>query len=223
MGIFDFIFGKNDTLPFTKIVSFERVESDFQLEIGDQVSLWNKPNTNQVNLYAKGSVGGDGLVGVTWNDTISKHLSENKFLFVENKIVDLTNNRIDLFINLYSDEKAVLDKVANQKANWIENIQKKYYPKANWELRFFSEKKIKKSNLQIKTISIDQVNEFYDKQEEAIWLEDNDGVKLDAENWIRNGGTEKTLKAVFTGHKLEIKEFKKDHKWYYIIVGVSAT
>jgi len=167
MGIFDLIFGKKETLPFTKIVSFERVESDFQIEIGDQVSLWNKPNTNQVNLDAKGSVGGDGLVGVTRNDTISEHLSETKFIFVENKI--------------------------------------------------------QKGNLQIRTISTDQINEFYDKIDEAIWLEDKNGVKLDAENRIRNGWTEKTLKAVFTGHKLEIKEFKKDHNWYYIIVGVSAT
>ncbi len=220
MGIFDFIFGSKNKLPFSKTVSFERIESDFKLDIGDQVNLWNKPNTNLINLYAKGSAAGNGLVGVTSNSIISKHLSKTKFLLVENEIVGLTSNRIDLFVKLYTVEKVFIENSTKQRSVWLENMQKKYNPKANWEVRFFSESEIQKDNLQIKTISKDQIGEFYEKQEEMIWLTDNIGLKLNAENRIRQGGTEKTLRAVFTGHILEIKEFKKDDYWYYLMVGI---
>src|SRR5690606_30311584 len=71
MGILSSIFGNNKKLPFKKTVRFERNESEFEVNIGDEVKIWNKPNTKQLNLYAKGSSGGNGLVGTKIDSTIS--------------------------------------------------------------------------------------------------------------------------------------------------------
>lgn len=220
MGILNFLFGNKRKLPYNKTVEFKRIVSDFEIEVGDKLNLWNKPNTNQINLYAKGSIDGSGLVGYTNNSTIRYHLSKTKFLFTETKVVKLTNNQIFLDINMFADQEAVIENQKNQRIKWIDLVQKKYSPKTNWELRFFSDIPITMNNLKIATISKDQISEYYHRKDETIWLTDKNDVKLDAENRIREGGTEKTLRSVFSGHELEIKKLEKDYNWYYLEVGV---
>ena len=95
MGILDLIFGvKDNNLPFSKTLRFERIESEFDIKVGDEPKIWNKPDSNQINLYAKGSVGGNGLVGIAYNSTISHHLRNTKYLFIETKIVGLKRNQM---------------------------------------------------------------------------------------------------------------------------------
>ncbi len=213
MGILSSIFGNSKKLPFKRTVRFEKVKSDFEINVGDEVNIWNKPNTKQVNLYAEGSVGGNGLVGTKIDSTISYHLDKTENLFVENEIVGIANNSIDLFINMYADKRAVQQNEQNHKNEWIAKLNKKYNPKSSWELRFFSENNIEENNFKIQTIDKNQIEDFYQKDEQAIWLTDKNGNKLSAENRIRSGGTEKTLRAVFTGHELEILDLKKDNYW----------
>lgn len=220
MGILSSIFGNSKKLPFKKTVRFERVKSEYEINVGDEVNIWNKPNTKQLNLYAKGSAGGNGLVGTKIDSTISHHLNKTENLFVENKIVGITKNSIDLFVYMYADKKAVQQIQQNYKTEWIEKLNKKYNPKSTWEIRFLSEKKIGKDDFLIKAIDKSQIEEFYQKDEETIWLTDLNGNKLEAENRIRSGGIEKTLRAIFTGHELEIVDFKKDGPWYYIEIGI---
>jgi len=220
MGILTNIFGNNKKLPFKKAVRFERKESEFEVNIGEEVKIWNKPNTKQLNLYAKGSAGGDGLIGTKLDSVISYHLNNTENLFIENKVVGLTKNTIDLFIYMYSDKKAVQETQQNYKTEWIEKLNKKYNPKSSWELRFYSENKIEKNDFLIKSIDKSQIEEFYQKDDETIWLTDKNGEKIIAENRIRSGGTEKTLRAIFSGYELEILTFKKEHNWYYIEIGI---
>jgi hypothetical protein len=220
MGILTSIFGNSKKLPFKKTIRFKRIESEFEVNIEDELNIWNKPNTKQLNLYAKGTVGGDGLVGTTSNSAISHHLNKTEYLFIENKVVGLTQNSIDLFINMYADKKAVQEIQQNYKKEWIEKLNKKFYPKSSWELRFYSENKIGKNDILIKTINKNQIEEFYQRNNEAIWLTDKNGEKFSAENRIRSGGTEKTLRAVFSGHELEVLNIKKDNNWYYIEIGI---
>jgi len=220
MGILSSIFGRNKKLPLKKTIKFKRVKSEFKINIGDELKIWNKPNTKQLNLYVKGSAGGNGLVGTKINSTISHHLNNTENLFIENKVVGLTKNSIDLFVNMYADKKAIQKTQQNYKTQWIEKLNKKYNPKSSWELRFFSENKIGKNDFLIQTIDKCQVEEFYQKDDQTIWLTDINGNKITAENRIRSGGTEKTLRAIFSGHELEVLEFKKEDFWYYLEVGI---
>jgi hypothetical protein len=218
MGILTNIFGNNKKLPFNKTVRFERKE--FEVNIGEEVKIWNKPNTKQLNLYAKGSAGGNGLIGTKLDSTISYHLNNTENLFIENKVVGLTKNSIDLFINMHADKKAVQEIQQNDKTEWTEKLNKKYNPKSRWELRIYSESEIGENDLLIKSIDKSQIEEFYQKDDETVWLTDKNGEKIIAENRIRSGGTEKTLRAIFSGHELEILTFKKEHNWYYIEIGI---
>lgn len=220
MGILTNIFGNSKKLPFKKIIRFERKKSEFEVNVGDELNIWNKPNTKELNLYAKGTVGGNGLVGTTLNSIISHHLNKTENLFIENKVVGLSKNTIDLFINMYADKKTVEEIEQNYKTEWIEKLNKKYNPRSNWELRFYSEDKIEENNFLIKTIDKSQIEEFYKKNKETIWLTDKNGEKLSAENSISTAGYEKTLRAIFSGHELEVQNFKKEYNWYYIEIGI---
>jgi hypothetical protein len=220
MGILSSLLGNSKKLPFKKIVRFERKESEFEVNIGDEVKIWNKPNTKKLNLYAKGSVGGNGLVGTKLDSIISYHLTKTNNLIIENKVVRLKRKSIELLVTMYSDEKAVQERQQNNKTEWIEKLNKKYNPKTSWELRFFSEKTIEENDFLIETIDKSQIEEFYQKNELAIWLTDKNGNKISAENRVRSGGTEKTLRAVFSGHELEVLEFTKEQFWYFIEIGI---
>lgn len=147
-------------------------------------------------------------------------MNNTENLFIENKVVGLSKNSIDLFVNMYADKKAVQETQQNYKTQWIEKLNKKYNPKSSWELRFFSENKIGKNDFLIQTIDKCQVEEFYQKDDQTIWLTDINGNKITAETRIRSGGTEKTLRAIFSGHELEVLEFKKEDFWYYLEVGI---
>jgi len=219
MGIFSFLFGDSKKLPFNKTIRFEK-KSDFSINIGDELNLWNKPNTSQLYLYIKGSTGNSGLAGVTKNSTISYHLEETDNLFIENEVVALTSNSIHLLINMFTDEKAVEKMQQNYQTEWIEKLNKKYTPRTSWELRFYSKLKISKNDLLIKTIDKSQILEYYQKENDAIWLTNLKNEKLPAENYIRSGGAEKTLRAVFSGHEIKILTFKKESNWYYLEVGI---
>lgn len=221
MGLLDFFFRTKNVLPFSKVITFDRIESDFYLDVGDQVSLWNKPNTTKINLYAKTSADGQGLVGVAYNTAISSQLGKTKFLIVENKIVGLSVTRIKLLVRMYVDEETVIRREQEQKLDWIAKIQKRYNPKKSWEIRFISEQELHQENLQIKTISKSQVSDFYTNQDDAIWLSDNYGMKLNTENRVLQSATEKTLRAVFSNHILSIKKVRKEHDWYHITVDVN--
>ena len=220
MGIFENIFGKKKKLPLSKVFRFERVESEFSIGIGDDVGVWHKPNSNQINLYANGSVAGRGLVGTTNNKVLAFHLSNPKYLFVENKIIDLTKNRIDLYIHMYRNKEAVIKAEETQKQKWLDMLMKKYKPTSSWELRFFADMPINISNIQVKTVEKQAVSEYYEKKEEAIWLIDDNKSRIKAENRIRQGGTEKTLRSVFSGHDIVVQSIKEEHPWYYLTVGI---
>jgi len=220
MGILEKIFGASKSLPFKETVRFERIKSDFKVNIGEKLNIWNKPNTQQVLLYAKGSSGGNGLVGIASNSTISYHLRNTNDLFIETKVVGETNSSIDLFIHLYSDLKATHEIQLNHKTEWIERLNKVYHPKTSWELRFYSETSINRDDFLIQTIDKSQIEEYYQKDDQTIWLTDRKGEKLPVENRIRSGGAEKTLRAIFSGHELHVLSFKKEHPWYYIEVGI---
>ena len=220
MGIFASLFGNNKKLPFKKTIRFERNDSGLKINIGDRLNIWNKPNTQQVNLYVKGSFGGEGLAGTTSNSIISHHLNKTKNIVVENKVIGLTKNSIELLIHIYIDNHIVQKNQQDYKNEWIEKLNKKYNPKSSWKIRFYSEIKIEKDDFSIKTINKSQIEEYYERGDETIWLIDKKGQNISAENQIGTVETERTLRAVFSGHEIEIVNFKKDHNYYYIEIGI---
>lgn len=220
MGILSFLFGNTKELPLKKIISFERKKSDYKINIGEELNIWNKPHSNQINLYALSSIGAEGLVGTTFNSTISYHLQNTNDLFIENKIVSISENSIGLSIYIYSDSNAVKQNYQDSVDDWEEKIMKKYNPKSNWTIRFYSENLLDKNNIKINTIEKENIKDFYIKSNEAIWLTDKNGIKIEVENRLYAEDTNKTLRAIFSGHQLEIFAMYRDNNYYTFEIGV---
>ena len=220
MGILSSFFGNSKKLPFNKTVKFKRVNSKLVIELGDELNIWNKPNSKILHLYTKGSSGGGGLVGTKSDDIISYHFNKTDNLFVENKVVGVSEDSIDLKVHLYVDNDLIHKEEQKYKLEWVDRINKKYNPKTSWELRFESESEIDKDNFIVQTITKDEAEEYYLKQEKAIWLTDKKGNKIPAENRTYSSGIEKTLRAVFSNHIIEVLSIKKENSFYCIEIGI---
>lgn len=207
--------------PFTSTISFNRrhkhISYGFEVNVGDEVNMWLMPDTDRVNLYAIGSAGGMGLLGSTISSKLSSYLREPQFLFIQTKIIRFDDATVDLYVKMRFDRERVEKITDNHRQKWIDSVNKKYNPKIKWCLRFYSENPIN-SDFKIDTITKSQIDDFYDKSNEAIWLTDKYGVRIEAENSISSEETTKTLRAVFSGHELIVKSFHKEHPWYYVNV-----
>lgn len=76
-------------------------------------------------------------------------------------MVNLTEYSVSVYIKLYSDrirEEAIISKHKNK---WIEKINKKYNPKVNLHLCFYSEEVILSDGLRIETILQVEAINFY--------------------------------------------------------------
>lgn len=108
----------------------------------------------------------------------------------------------------------------NYKEQWVEALNKNYNPLKSWTIKFHSEEDIKKDNFKIETIRKNQIEEYFNKQADVIWLIDKNGKKIPAVNQTEAEREKKTLKAVFSGHQLKILSLKNENNTYFIEVGV---
>lgn len=222
MGFFSFLFQttkSSENLHFENIIKFSRIKSEYKIEIGEELNIWSKPNSSIVNLYANGSIGGSGIVGTTNNKFLNNHLENTDHLFIENEIIDFDNNYINLKIRMFVDTNLAENDQKENQDEWLKKILSKYNPKSNWSLRFYSENKLEKSKIKIKSVDKENLNDYNSYSKELIWLENLEGEKLNAENTAYTEDINKTLRAIFTGHEIEIKFITKDRNYYTLEIG----
>lgn len=222
MGFFSFLFQttkSSENLPFENTIKFNRIKSEYKIEIGEELNIWSKPNSSIVNLYANGSIGGSGIVGTTNNKFLNNHLENTDHLFIENEIIDFDNNYINLKIRMFVDKNLAENDQKENQDEWLKKILSKYNPKSNWSLRFYSENKLEKSKIKIKSVDKENLNDYNSYSKELIWLENLEGEKLNAENTAYTEDINKTLRAIFTGHEIEIKFITKDRNYYTLEIG----
>jgi|GEM_PF-5677467 len=105
------------------------------------------------------------------------------------------------------------------KGRWIKTLNKTYHPVSSWVIEFHSKVDIKKDNFKIETICKNQIEEYFNKQGDAIWLVDNNGKKIPALSQTGAEQEKKTLRAVFSGHELKILTVKNKNNTHFIKVG----
>ena len=86
-------------------------------------------------------------------------------------------------------------------------------------MRFYSESKLEKSKIKIRIIEKDNLSNYNNYSNELIWLENLEGEKLEVENTAYTEDIIKTLRAIYTGHEIEIKFITKDRNYYTLEVG----
>lgn len=174
MGFFSFLFGSSksvEKLPFEGSIKFNRIKSDYKIEIGDELNIWSKPNSTIVNLYVKGSIGGNGIVGYANNKFLNNNLENTEYLFIENEAIHIDNNYINLKIKMYVDNESIENSQKKHEEEWLKKTLSKYNPKTNWSLRFYSENELDKTNLKIKIVEKETLSNYYNNAKGLIWLE----------------------------------------------------
>lgn len=193
-----FLFTKNN--PEYKIDEFK---------IGDVVSLWNKPNSNTINVYAQGSVGGNGYIGRFNSQFLVKEYFA-KGLRLKARIEDIINDRIILDDKLIIINDEELEERAFQ--NKMELLRKKYKPMSTLQVSFALP-----SNLNWKTsvyLNHNINNELFDKialtkdldlLKESFWLEDENGNKISISNFTNNQEIIRVIRALNSGYKFNLE------------------
>jgi hypothetical protein len=192
------------------ILNIKRIPcEEFIVSQNDYVNLWNRPETDEINIYAKGSAAGRGKIGTFINYNIADHLRKGGQY--KANIVNLTNKRIFLNVDLLQEFKTIEDYRREQNLRIIEQLKKNYNPKNSWTLRFI----INRDDFDIKNIGL-QTNDIgttISKIEifsENIWLVNTFGERIEATNHSNLDGMVKTLRAIFSGHTLVMKPLKKE-------------
>lgn len=219
MNIWNFLFGTKKTsqikIGIPIVISFKREQpGEVSTKIGDLVNLWVRPETNQINAYLKGSIGGQGLVGTTFNDSVNKHLKTIKHH--EARIVHVSNTSLEIEIIL---KDSGIDET--RKGQLLAQLQKKYNPNKNWILKFTLLTNARTD----KEISIgfndsNRIAESLDDIRSNIWLENHDGMKISDKNWSHNEDVIKTLRAIYSGHSLDLEFLLKEHDVFYFEVSI---
>lgn len=207
-------------LPYSKIIRFKRLNPNAIIKIGEELNLYEVPNSNKINFYVPGTIGNTGLAGYIYNSFIYNHLLNTEYLVIENEVKFVNNSYIDLEIKLYTDKESIIKQNESYKTDWVNSILKKYKPKSEWSLRFYTTEKINFDDLQIKVVEKELISDFYNKPQDAIWLEDANNTKISVENYIHSPDVTKTLKATYSGHVLKIKRIEKDRNYFTIIVEI---
>lgn len=109
---------------------------------------------------------------------------------------------------------------SDYKSKWIKTFNKPYLPLSNWVLKFNCKEEVTKGHFKIQTIHKNQIEEYFNKHGDLIWLIDNNNKTIPAINQTGIEQEKKTLKAVFSGHQLKIRHVKNEDNTYFIEVGV---
>jgi len=120
---------------------------------------------------------------------------------------------------MYVDKVSIVNSPKAYEEEWLKKILSKYNPKTNWSLRFYSENKLDKTKLKINIVEKESLSNFYNNTKDLIWLENLEGEKLSVENTAYTEDIIKTLRAIYSGHEIEIKLITKDRNYYTLEIG----
>ena len=97
MGLFSF----GSSLPVKKTLRLKRLKpKKWDVEVGQNLNIWLDSKKYVVNVYAKGSAGGDGLVATIDNSKICNTL--NKFdCYADTNVKYVDDKEIELEVHLH--------------------------------------------------------------------------------------------------------------------------
>lgn len=209
MGFFKNLFtpNKNITLNEKNVIKFKRI-GDEAILIGTKVRLWNRPNSNQINVYLPYTYLGDGLIGITQNSFIADHLQKGG---AHDSIVSsgsLSNIFIEIFLK--NEFKTKEDYKREQQERWLENLKKAFKPKKGWNLRFtFDNSPQKKDKLFLGFNKLNDATFDIEDVVNNLWIENVNGEKISSYNASGSVDTVKALRALYSENNYSLKYSKK--------------
>jgi hypothetical protein len=200
--------GKTDKLGFnTNRIRINRNEGwEFEPTVGEAATPWLKPETDTVLFYERGTVGGAGLIGWIENKEIANHLRKEGIATAITLSFDERSCLIEFA--MYDEYEPEIRK--KQKDDFKEKLLKPYKPRQDWTLTFTMAKGLSPdSKLQIKHLDAESVAYKEDSIHKSIWLEDENNRKVSEDSYFDYNNLIKTLRAIYSGLDLKIKDIKK--------------
>ncbi|WP_017732738.1 hypothetical protein [Nafulsella turpanensis] len=226
MGFFDFLKRKQlaDYYDQPLIFNVDHVfrKNLSEVEKGDYVKLWTKPEMDRILIYGSGSVGGDGKIGDVPNKYVrvfQKHLLSAQNIVdihgfspsnYDAKVIEVSPTHCQLLVTLHSPE-AIKQRVESfnkeQQEKLKDEFSKKYKMKKPVEIRFNQAdlRHVDLHELQVKIFD----KEFYLNRGGVLiqLVDQNNNIITDASS---QGSTIiRVIKGYYNGQQMEITEMNK--------------
>ncbi|MEG0916920.1 MAG: hypothetical protein RSF68_07895 [Myroides sp.] len=214
----------SNSVIFEKTVVFDLINSNVsQINLGSKINIWCDNRNGKVSACLKGTDAYNDVIATTDNSEIQKIYNSNSYFEESTEILRITENTILIKIVINKISDAEIEKRNNQYFNeWEQKLLRKYNPVKNWELRFYHSEKMlpfDSKTVVIKTIGKNNVKEYHNNLNDAIWLENHEGKRIIIEHNSRNEDLIKTLRAVYSGHILEIKSINTTGYYLNLEIG----
>jgi hypothetical protein len=203
-----------------KRINAERIMDEQYSPInGESVKLWRKPESSTINIYAKGSAGGMGLLGIFNDKNIAEHITKGGQY--KATINSFNTAKIELSVVIINEFITQEDIKKKRDDDMRSNLVKKYSPKTDWILSFRMLEGYKKNiEAHIKCMDIESILKSQDSIQHAVWLEDSNGKRISDNSWPGTNEVTKTIRAINSGLELKIKDIRKDGAYYNFTVGI---
>jgi hypothetical protein len=202
-------------------------------EDGDYVSLWTQPDMNRVIIYAPGSVGGSGQLGIVpdkYFKTIQAHIlaeksfgnSELSLPYYDATIIDISGSSCKIKIKLYSPEeheKLTMDFIEQEKKAIKADLEKPNKMKKPILIEF-PLKQPKEQNLENLKLKIFE-KEYYVEHpfDYKLQLVD-DTDKVVSETVSQKDKVFRVVKGYYNGQKMILTKIEMIRKWGTDYLGV---
>ena len=110
------------------ILSFKRIvfSSEYDINLGDIVTLWPKPATNEIHVYHRSSVAGSGFLGKFKSPHLAKQYPSSTYR-IKTTVVEIQGDTVVL-----SNDLEIIDKREEQNKStkrFLDALKKPFTPK----------------------------------------------------------------------------------------------
>ncbi|MDE0559685.1 hypothetical protein OU792_06780 [Algoriphagus sp. NF] len=235
MGLFDFFGFKKANNSKIKEISFLLNNLDKTVlagcKKGDYVNLWTKPEMDQVFIYAPGTIGGAGKLGIVpakFFKSIKAHiLGKQDFGFsgpltnnYDATIIDLSLSSCTISIQLFSAEeqkRRINEMIEKDKQSLREELEKKYRMSKPVEIQFELKEKGFSDSEGLKIKVLDK-NYYCENPYECKLQLVNDKNVILAETFSQKGKVLRIVKAYFNNQELKIEKIKQFQHYLNVVI-----
>jgi DNA polymerase-3 subunit epsilon len=188
-----------------------------QPQIGDNIRIWVKPETEMVYFYDSNLSPNGILLGTAINSFITNHI--NNHGTYNAKIHSLTNAYATINFLLKNEYRIPEVLVEENKIYLSKELKKKYKPVKGWSLRFqLKDNTNLKDGYELKNNDYDYViNNSTKHLSEFLWLDNSKGKRISM-NTSGSVDIKKTLRAIYSEVDFKLKYKRRDGNWVYFDV-----
>ena len=185
------------------------IDDEYDINVGDKVTLWPKPDSNDIHIYHRRSVAGLGLLGKLKSPYLAKNYPSSTYR-VKSTIAEIRGNTVILDNKLEIVDKREEEKKSTER--FLAELEKPFVPKEPINVIFYMPDdfqwntkvelvigNLKKGEEQVST------NSDWSLILEEFWLCYPNGEKASVENYTKRGDIIQLIRAIRSGYSIALK------------------